>query len=102
MLQFERLLEGIDDQAGQHHRPGRQIGRELQDRKFVAAQPGHDVAAAHARTDPLTDQLEQGVADRMTERIIDRFELVEIETEQRRRLTIRARVGQCSIDLFLE
>ena len=57
--------------------------RNLHDRELVAAQPRHQVLAAHATAHAVGRRLQQQVADRMSERIVDALEAVEIETENR-------------------
>ena len=56
------------------------------DGELVAAQPRHGVRLARAAAQALADQLEQLVADRMAERVVDALELVEVEAEHRQAL----------------
>ncbi len=53
----------------------------LHDGELVAAQPRHEVLAAHATAHAVGRRLQQQVSDRMPERIVDVLEAVEIETE---------------------
>ena len=55
----------------------------LQDGEFVAAEPADRVALAHRPLQPPRHGLEQRVADRMAERVVDRLELIEVEHENR-------------------
>ena len=54
-------------------------------REFVAAEPCHEVVAAHHARQPQRDIADQLVADRMAERIVDVLEVVEVDVEHRRR-----------------
>ena len=57
--------------------------RHLDDGEFVTAQAGDDVFIADAGAHPPGSRLQQEIADRMTERVIDILEVVEIEAEHR-------------------
>ena len=70
----------------------------LQHGELVAAHAGDDVGFAHARAQPLGDDLEQLVADRMAERVVHRLEPVEIETQHRERLAEAARAREGMFD----
>ena len=48
-------------------------------RKFVAAQPRHHVGIAEATAQPARNRFQQFVADRMSERVVDAFELVDVD-----------------------
>ena len=50
--------------------------------ELVAAEPPDLAMIAHHRLQPLGDLAEQGVADRMAERVVDVLEAVEIDQEQ--------------------
>lgn len=49
--------------------------------EFVAAQPGHHVAPAHMRPQPVGHRPQQRIAHRVAEAVVDRLEAVEIEAE---------------------
>ena len=55
------------------------------DLELVAAEPPDQPGFADRALQPLRDLLEQRVADRMAERVVDRLEPVEVEQEQRGR-----------------
>ena len=55
----------------------------LHHREFVAAEPRHHVRAAHAGPQPLGDALQQLVADRVAERVVDALELVDVDIHHR-------------------
>ena len=56
------------------------------DGEFIAAQTRDGIGFARAATQPLGNELQQFVADRMPERIVDTLELVEIEAKHRQAL----------------
>ena len=56
--------------------------RRGQDRKFVAAEPRDRIGVAQASHQTTRHHLEELVADRMPERIVDRFEDVQVQHEQ--------------------
>ncbi|MNF76085.1 hypothetical protein D3C84_581840 [compost metagenome] len=58
---------------------------QLQDRKLVAAQAGDHIALAGTVLEARGDFLQQQVADRVTEGIVDFLEVVEIQVEDRER-----------------
>src|SRR3954463_853534 len=51
--------------------------------EFVAAETAHLAVVAHHRLQAVSDLTEQRVADRVTERIIDVLEAIEVDHEQR-------------------
>ena len=67
-------------QACQHHH------------EFVAAQPGHGIARAHAGGQALGDLLQQQVADVVAQGVVERLEIVQID-EQQRAVAAAARTG---------
>src|SRR5205085_1048776 len=60
---------------------------KLYDREFVAAEPGDGVVLADAFAEPAGDLLQQGVTDRMAQRVVDILEVIEIETKYRELIT---------------
>ena len=65
---------------------GRLLHLRHDDGEFVAAEAGDGVGLARAAAQAVGDQLEQFVADRMAERIVDALELIEIEAQHREAL----------------
>ena len=65
----------------------------LDDGEFVAADARHRVDLAHAMAKPRRHHLEQLIAHRMAERVVDALEAVEIE-KQHRELVAAADAGQ--------
>ena len=58
------------------------IGCEgLQDCELVAAEAGDDVSLANRRAQALRHGLEQSIADRVAERVVDRLEAVDVDHE---------------------
>src|SRR3984893_2958387 len=73
-------------QAGEEpprHEAGlvRVLDAGLHDGEFVAAEAGDGVAVAHGTAQSLGHQLEECVADRMSQRIVDVLEVIEVEIE---------------------
>ena len=60
--------------------------------EFVAAQAGHGIVFAHAGCKPLCNLLQQQIADVMSERIVQRLEMIEVD-EQQRAFSPAARAG---------
>jgi hypothetical protein len=78
----ERRIEHLDQPVGESGGLRRPVDR-LDDGKFVAAEPRHDVRLARALHQPLRHRPQQRIADGMTERVVHRLELVEVEAQQR-------------------
>src|SRR4249919_3633268 len=51
------------------------------DSEFITAHARHDVELAGAPAQALTDQLQQFIADMMSERVVDALELIEVEAQ---------------------
>src|SRR5208282_3735355 len=86
-------LEGGAELVQQTYRHRRHLGRvvdaALHDRKLVAAEAGHCIGLSHDAVKPLGHRFKQGVPDRMAERVVDAFELVEIEAKHGARFAAR-------------
>ncbi len=76
---LERSGEQIEQPCGEAGRFCGFADRRLNYRIFVAAQARHRVDLACSTAKPLRDCPQQGIADRMSQRIIDSLELVQIE-----------------------
>ena len=62
------------------------VGRRGGDHgELVAAEPRHEIVAAHDVRQPQRDVADELVADRMAERVVDVLEMVEVDVEHRRR-----------------
>ena len=91
------LGDGIDDALGERAGALRLLRSDLHDSEFVAAETRHGVAVAHAGRQALGDCPQQGVADRMSQRIVGALEVVEIEAEDRH-LAVAAGAHQRILD----
>ncbi len=98
----ERLLErraqlpGDGDRGlGVHH-------LRQEDAELVAAQPGDRVALTEALLEPETDLLQQLVAARMAERVIDLLEAVEVHDHHGRGHVVAAGRGERVTDAVVE
>ena len=58
----------------------------LNDGEFVAAEPGRHIGFFKATAQAIGDALEQFIADRMAERVVDALEFVDIDIEHRQLL----------------
>ena len=75
---------------------------DLDDREFVAAEPGDDVEVAHEPAQTFADRLQQRVADRVPKRVVDRLEAVEVEHQDRERLAMARHARQRLVHLLQE
>jgi len=94
----EGLGHSVYDPLGQHLGPLRLFRSDLDDGELVAAEPGDGVLLGEATCDTGRDGLQEHVADRVAERVIDGFELVEIETQDGERCAPFADPGERLID----
>ena len=74
------------------------LGRDLQDRELVAAEPRDRVDLAHAAAQPLRHLTQQLVAGRVAERVVDLLEAVEIDQQQREALAVAALARERVLD----
>lgn len=76
---------GIADGVQQAPRQERRIlgprHPALDDRELVGIEPRQDIVVTQHRSQPLADAAQKLVADAMTERIVDRLEMVEAKHE---------------------
>ena len=78
------------------------VERKLDDGELVAAEPRHEVGVAQAGAEPLRHGLEQFVADRMAERIVDALEVVEIEAVHGEALALASATRQQFVEPLIE
>ena len=90
----ERLRHRFDQPLGEHPGSVRLLGADLDDGELVAAEPPDRVLFRQASPDAGGDRLEKHVSDRVAERVVDRLEAVEIETEDGERLARRTEPGE--------
>jgi hypothetical protein len=76
--------ERVDQPARQIRRLSRFFYRRLHYGKFITAEPRHHIALAQARGEPSSHRLEQEIADRMAERVVDMLEVVEVDAQDRK------------------
>ncbi len=79
---MERLRDRLEDPPGDVVRV--RFGIEVlgEDRELVAAQTSDGVAGSHEPLQPTGDLHEHGVPDRVTERVVDGLEPVEVDEDQ--------------------
>ena len=66
-----RRADHLDDALRQRLDARAALGRDLQDRELVAAEPRDRVDLAHAAAQPLRHVTQQLVAGRVAERVVD-------------------------------
>ena len=66
----------------------------LENRELIAAEASHHIGVAHARRQPLRHRAQELVAGRMTERVIDVLEMVDIEIVQGKGRAASTRAGE--------
>ena len=87
------LGQCIDDFLGQDHGALGRVELGLDHRELVAAEPGHGVGLAHHPLEVLGDGLEQLVADRVPEGIVDLLEAVEVHEVNREEFLVALGLG---------
>ena len=90
-VHFVGLAHDLDQRGGERARFVGIAERKLHDGEFVAAETRDHVAVAQAFAEPLRHGLQQLVADRMAERVVDAFEMIEIEAVHREALAAARR-----------
>ena len=83
-VERHRLGQRRHDALGQDRDVGGAADVGHQHGELVAAEPRHRVELAHAGAQPLGAGLEQPVARRVAERVVDLLEAVEVEAQDRR------------------
>ncbi len=73
-----------------------------QDDELIATQAGHGVDITHLLLQALGDALEQQVADRMAEAVVDMLETVEVEEQYRALAVGYLRAGERGLQAVLE
>ena len=82
------LAEPGDDLLRQRGRLRRVRYRRLDDNEFVAAHPRDGVGLAHQGAQAFGHDLEQLVTRMVSEGVVDRLELVEVEVMHRHHLSV--------------
>lgn len=75
--------DGFQQAFCQHHRVLGTRQPALHDRELVGVQPRQRVLLAQGRTQPLGDAAQQLVADRVSQRVVDRLKIVQPQHQQR-------------------
>ena len=78
-----------DDAGADGLQRGLVVAGRGDDREFVASQPRHQIVAAQRLREALRHAADQLIADRVSERVVDVLEVIEIDVEYRgRRRTV--------------
>lgn len=85
VIDQHRLAEGLEQTIRQRRSALGRMPTPADERKFVAAQAGRQIACADPFLQTARHPLQDAVAGRMTKRIIDVLEVIEIEEHQRTR-----------------
>jgi len=93
-VEIVRIAEDFDDALGQRGNLLRRLDVGLQHGEFVAAEPRHRVLFAQRAFEPRADLLQQEVAVRMAERVVDGLEIVEVDAQSRQAEAIAAHARQ--------
>ncbi len=88
------LMHLLQQLLGDADRLGRVGDLFQEDRELVSGQAGNGIALARRPRQSLRHAPHHGVARRVTESLVDRFEPFEIETEERRRRALPLRPHQ--------
>ena len=78
-VEVKRRLKFARDPLGRHRGIGERADRTENNQKFIAAEAGNGIVFTRTSVEPLCDTLQQFVATRVTETIIDDLETVDVE-----------------------
>src|SRR6202034_4705314 len=78
-IQVVDAADGIERAGGKRFRLIERGDRSLQDHEFVAAKSRDDVGVANAVLQPLGDGLQKHIAPGMPQRVVNLFELIEVD-----------------------
>ncbi len=95
------LADPCDDLLRERGRVSGIRDRSLDDDEFVAAHPGDGVGLAHQCAQAIGDDLEQLVAGGMTEGVVHRLELIEVEVMHGHHL-LAVEVGEGLLEPFVQ
>lgn len=98
--QVIRRQQRVADVGGHRRRLGRVTDVQLQDREFIATQTRHHVAFADTGLDAPGDLLQQQIANRVAQRVIDPLEVVQIQVKHRKRHRAASRSGKRVVQAF--
>src|ERR1039458_4034175 len=96
--ELERMLERLEQALGDQLRSCRQ--RELlgDHDELVAAEAPQRIGVAYHALEPRGDRAQEFVADTVTERVVDRLEVVEIDEQRRHRGLAATRAREHLLD----
>ena len=83
-----RLGQGVDDLLRQHDGAAGLVELGLDHRELVTTQARHRIGLAHDVDEVRGDRLEQRVAGRMPQGVVDLLEAVEVQEMQRDKLAV--------------
>ncbi len=85
-VDFISRADGLEQPRRDLQRRVAAAADHMDDGKFVAAEASDKIAFADAAAQPFGDDDKQSIAARMTERIVDRLEAIEVEQKNRKAL----------------
>ena len=83
LVEFERRRDRLDHPLGENGDAVLMVEVGLDDGELVAAEPRHGVGLAHARQEARGHLFQQVVARRVSQRVVDVLEMVEVEVVDR-------------------
>ena len=86
-IEIERLMNRFADPHRQHRGIRLLIERRLNDGKFVAAETGDHVDIPDTAVQAICHSLEQLVAGRVTEGVVDALKMIDVEVQDRQPLS---------------
>jgi hypothetical protein len=96
---FKRFADRLVNPRQQVRGIRRSCDRGLNDRKFVATEPGNDIRRSQAAAQPTSQGFQEFIADRVAERVVDALELIDVDVEHRQLLAGRKHLER-GIELF--
>lgn len=102
VAEIDRLAERLPDLLRKQAGFGNRIADIVDDRELVAAEPRDQRRIADASAEPRGHRLQQRIARRMSERVVDVLEAIEIEHQHRKARSAAPRTGQCLLHPLLE
>ena len=99
--EIERLPEQRQHAVGQNGRVGPLIDTGLYNRELVAAEPCNGIVFAHRVLDPVGNADEQLITRLMTEIVVDRLELVQVEIMHRHQ-ALPSYLRHCGLQTVVE
>ena len=101
-LQHNRMLKGVNDLMSDVFYMGDQIFVGKNDSEFIIAEAGSEIGDANDVGQNIGSDLQQFIASFMAKRVIDHFELIDINSHQDFRLTGSFRLNNALFDPLFE